>query len=365
MSHSDRIDVSAFDPDHATLAQWAEYHTYRRARHVEDLPEEPLFGDAEFEQVLRTRSPLVESHRFIARFRGVLAGNLILSHRREGTPAHADFAAFVDVFGGVLQPHRRHGVATALLRTAHAFMSRANQSTATFKVHHDASNAFLRALGATQKHRMMENRLPFDGLHAPTLARWEAEATTTANGLRWELHAGRVPMARLAELMAPFTELINDQPLGTLHAPRIRYELDGYVSWYADMDRRGGEHFLVLLLDGDEVAAMCDASWDRRFPDRVFQGLTAVAAHWRGQGLAKGVKAAMLKLVRAQHPQTRLMVTHNANVNAPMLSINRQLGFAVHQENTMYQIDRDTLGEALALRSRAGQAAAQRPTSAV
>lgn len=364
MSHSDRIEVSFFDPDRATAAQWAEYHAYRRARHVEDLPDDPLFGDAEFEQVLRTRSPLVESHRFVARDHGVLAGNLILSHRREGTPGHADFAAFVDVFGGVLQAHRRRGVATALLGTAHAFMARAGQTTATFKVHHAASNAFLQAIGATQKHRMAENRLPFEGLDAPTLARWEAEAATAANGLRWELHAGRVPMARLAELMAPFTELINEQPLGALQTPRIRYELEGYVSWYADMDRRGGEHFLVLLLDGDDVAAMCDASWDRRFPDRVYQGLTAVARPWRGRGLAKGVKAAMLALVRARHPQTRLMVTHNANVNAPMLSINRRLGFAVHQENTMYQIDRDTLGTALR-RTRPGVAPAQRPTSAV
>ncbi|MDP9902522.1 GNAT family N-acetyltransferase [Variovorax ginsengisoli] len=364
MTDSHLIEVSVFDPDRASAAQWAAYHAFRRARHAEDLPDDPLLDDPEFEEVLRTSSPLAASHRFIASERGVLAGNMILCHRRENTPDHAAFAPFVDVFGGVLTTHRRRGVATALLQTAHAFMTDAAQTTATFKVHHDASNAFLRMLGATQKHRMMENRLSFDQLDAPLLAHWEATAATPSNGLRWEVHAGRVPMARLASLMAPFSHLINEQPLGSLEMPRIRYELEGYESWYADMDRRGGEHFLVLLLDGDEVAAMCDASWDRRTPDRVHQGLTAVASSWRGRGLAKGVKAAMLALVRRRHPQTRLIITHNANVNAPMLSINTRLGFAVYRENTLYQIDRDALGAALARRQDSARTP-QRPTSAM
>lgn len=60
----------------------------------------------------------------------------------------------------------------------------------------------------------------------------------------------------------------------------MRYELQGYVTWYEEMDRRGGSHFLVMLRHGDEVAAMCDASWDARFPDRVYQ-LTVPASSGR------------------------------------------------------------------------------------
>jgi RimJ/RimL family protein N-acetyltransferase len=109
------------------------------------------------------------------------------------------------------------------------------------------------------------------------------------------------------------------------------------------MDRRGGEHFLVLLLDGDEVVAVCDASWNQRFPDRLQQRLTAVARQWRGKGLAKGVKAAMLQLVRERHPEVTLAVTHNAEVNAPMLTINHRLGFAAHKHDGLYQIDTQSL----------------------
>ena len=88
---------------------------------------------------------------------------------------------------------------------------------------------------------------------------------------------------------------------------------------------------------------MCDASWDARFADRVYQQLTAVTRHWRGKGLAKGIKAAMLELVRSRHPEVRMVVTNNANTNAAMLSINQRLGFAVHRQDATYQIGREAL----------------------
>jgi GNAT superfamily N-acetyltransferase len=230
-----------------------------------------------------------------------------------------------------------------LLAALLAFMQRQGKTTATMKVHLPESHAFMAAIGAGLKHRSVENRLAFGGLDWEELARWQAQAIRPGDGLTWETHAGRVPLECLAPLMAPFSALINEQPLGTLELPRIRYEVQGYVTWYEDMDRRGGEHFLVLLRHGEDVAAMCDANWDARFPDRVYQQLTAVARPWRGKGLAKGVKAAMLNLIRARHPEVRMLITTNAEANAPMLSINRRLGFAVHRQEGTYQIGREAL----------------------
>jgi len=109
------------------------------------------------------------------------------------------------------------------------------------------------------------------------------------------------------------------------------------------MDRRGGEHYLVVLNAGDALVAVCDASWDRRFPDRVYQALTAVAAPWRGKGLAKAVKAAMLLALRQRRPEVTMLITTNAQANAPMLSINRRLGFEVHREECTYQIGQAAL----------------------
>jgi len=348
------VTLHHFDPATASPPEWRRLHAFRRLRGAEDFPGEPLLSDEDFEADLRTHRPLHENHRILALCAEEAVGNLILSQRRPGTPGSEDFARHLEVVGGgVAIAHRRRGVGTALLAGLAQFMDRHGKTLATATVRRVEGQRFMEAIGAHLKHRMVENRLRFSQLDWRELARWNGDFPSAALGLRWEVHAGRVPRQTLATLIEPFTQLINQVPLGTLEVPRLRYELDAYRSWYADMDRRGGEHFLVLLRDRDDnVAAMCDASWDQRFADRMYQQLTAVAAPWRGRGLAKAVKARMLQLVRERHPQVQMAVTFNAAVNEAILSINRRLGYAVHREDTTYQLDRDGLRHCLQRRGR-------------
>lgn len=348
----DGIALHPFDPHAATRAQWQQLHTYRRMRTQEDYPDEPLPIEADFERQLRVHQPLFESHRIMAMRGDTYVGNLLLNFRREGSPGFEDFAAFVDAGGGVPRAHRRQRVATALLAAVHGFMRAHGRTLLTTKADRPEGHAFMAALGARAKYRSAQNRMPFGQLNWDALARWQEQVGTPADGLHWEVHAGRVPYERLAQLMEPLTALINEQPLDALEIPRIRYELEGYRTWYADMDSRGGTHLMVLLLQGGTVAAVCDASWDARYPDRVFQQLTAVAGPWRGKGLAKAVKARMLALIRQHQPGVQTMVTHNAHSNDAMLSINRRLGFAVHREEATYQLGFDALEEALRARLR-------------
>ncbi|HEX7863539.1 MAG TPA: GNAT family N-acetyltransferase [Variovorax sp.] len=331
--------TTVFDPQRASEADWGNFLAYWRLRAEEDFPGEPITPDADTRHNVLRRNPLYVFHRVLAvGAHGEFIGSLSASFRREGTPGHEAFAPFLEAWGGVLRPHRRHGVASALLRALLALMEAQGKSVATIKAHLPEGHAFLHAIGATEKHRSVENRMMFANLDWHELARWRAEGFAPAHGLRAEVHAGRVPFERLATLMEPLSVLLSDAPTTNLERPPLRFDLEDFPLWYADMDRRGGEHFLVLLLDGDEVVAVCDASWDQRFPDRIQQRLTAVARRWRGKGLAKGVKAAMLQLVRERHPEVALAITHNAEVNASMLAINHRLGYAEHKRDGLYQI---------------------------
>jgi len=348
--------ISVFDPQRASAEEWSKFLAYWRLRNEEDFPDEPLPSDAHTEQNVRQYTPLHVVHRVLALDgRGDIAGSLNMSVRREGTPDYQAHAPFIDVWGGVRQSHRRQGVASTLMRSLLASMEARGKTTATVKASLPEGHAFLAAIGATEKHRSIENRMAFAHLDEDALARWRAEALAPGHGLRLEIHAGRVPFERLATLMAPLSVLLEDAPTTGLDRPPMRFELEDFRAWYAEIDRRGGEHFLVLLLDGDEVAAVCDASWNQLYPDRMFQRLTAVARHWRGKGLAKGVKAVMLQLVRERHPEAVMAVTHNAEVNAPMLAINRRLGFAAHRHDGAYQIGTDSLRALLSTRSPASQ----------
>jgi GNAT superfamily N-acetyltransferase len=341
-----------FDPQRASEAEWRDALAYWRQRSAEDFPDEPLASDAETRHGVLQGAPLYVIHRVLALDEhGKPVGSLNMGIRRAGTPDYESFAPFVDVWGGVLRSHQRRGVASTLLGALLAFMATQGKTTATVKAHLPEGHAFLRAIGAQERHRSIENRATFAGLDWQALSRWEAEGFAPAHGLRAEFHVGRVPVERLAELLPALSTLLNDAPTSALERAPMRYEMAEYLAWYAEIDRRGGEHYLVLLLDGDEVVAVCDASWNQLFPDRMFQRLTAVARHWRGRGLAKGVKAAMLRLVHSRHPELALISTSNAEVNAPMLAINRQLGFVVHRQEGLYQFGTDSLRAYLATRS--------------
>jgi GNAT superfamily N-acetyltransferase len=360
-AHARHTVTAVFDPRRASEADWDRALAYWRLRHEEDHPGEPVPNDADTRHNVLRADPLHVSHRMLAVGpHGELMGSLNASFRREGTPDCEAFAPFIDAWGGVLRAHQRRGVATALLHALLALMDAHGKRVATLRTHLPEGHAFLQAIGATQKYRSVENRMAFAGLDWQALARWRAEGFAPAHGLRAEVHAGRVPFERLATLMAPLSALLDDAPTGNLQRPPLRYDLEGYHTWYADLDQRGGDHLLVLLLDGnDEVAAVCDANWSPRFPERMYQNLTAVARRWRGKGLAKGLKAAMLQLVRERHPQVTLAVTSNAEVNAPMLAINRQLGFAPHRHDGAYQVGRERLSAFLSTR----QASPPRPAN--
>ena len=342
------MDILPFDPGSASPAEWAAFHAFRRARAEEDDPGDPVLSDAEFEHDACRRGPSWENRRVVAAASGEVVGSVGLGFRRQGTEDYAEFAPFLRVWGGVRRDWRRRGIGTALLRPVLAFMRERGKTVATLGADRPESHAFLTAIGAVQKQVEVENRLLFAGLNWDALMGWEAAAPP---GLQWEVHAGRVPLDRLAALIPSFTALVGDAPTGELETPRNRYDLQGYVTGYQEADRHGSEHLLVMLMDGAEVAGMCEGWWDARLPDRVYQFLTAVARPWRGRGLAKALRARTLRLVRERQPGVAMMTTYNAQSNAPMLSINARLGFVRHKQVGTYQIGPDALAGWLATRT--------------
>lgn len=332
------IEVRLFDPDSASRHEWAAVHLFRRARNDEDTPGDLVLDDAESERQLRHSWPLYENLRWYAWSGDDIAGVVGVGFRRENTASYDDHAPYLYASGGVHAHWRRQGVAAKLLRPVLDLMQQRNKTVATFDTSVPDGHAFLAAIGATLKHRQIENRAPFSGLDWEMLARWHDAAVPRSAPLHWEIFPDRVPPDRLNALFPQFDALQADLPLGDLDRPPPRSEPSAWLTWYEELDRHGGDHMLVMLIEGDIIAAICEASWDARHPDRVFQLLTAVARPWRRHGLAKGVKAAMLRLIRSRHPDVRFITTSNANVNAPILSINTRLGFTEHRCTASYQV---------------------------
>lgn len=346
------VRIESFDAQAADEATWAAYQRYRRVRDLDRAPDAPLMSDAEFVRVLRLEEPLLQHHRWTAVAEdGEAVGNLLASVRRPGSPGAEAHASLADAWCYVLPAWRRRGVAARLLATLHDFMAAQGRALVTVQAHDPAAWAWLASLGAQPRLATVQSRLPIERVDAPLLQRWRDVPAIATHGLHWEQHAGRVPLDRLAQLLPVFDRLFRDVPLGALAGPPVRHELADFRSWYADMDARGGAHHVTLLLDAaGEVAALSIGSWDARVPEVLWQKLTATDPRWRGFGLAKAAKAALLAGARELHPTLRRVVTFNAESNAPMRAVNRQMGYEVYRREAFYQVPREAIGTWLAAR---------------
>jgi GNAT superfamily N-acetyltransferase len=334
--------VSIFDPRTASPALWAGFHAHERAMHEELWPEESLLSDDEREHEIRRVDPLFERARWVA-----LAGEEVIGcagarYRTPGTPNANEHAAYLFANGAVRACFRRQGVGGALMREVLALMHRLDKTVLTVVTHAEPGHAFLERAGALAKHTSVVARARLKDLDWKGLGEWE-DASCRA-GLVWERYAERAPRERLISLLPVFTALFADVPMGSLDFAPIRFEIEAYDQWYETMARTGGAHHLVMLVAPDGcVAGMSEAMWDARSPGEVYQQLTAVARDWRGRGLAKALKAALLRQVRQSHGQAEYMITSNGEENAAMRGINERIGFRAHRTFVEYQAARDAL----------------------
>lgn len=336
------LRVVRFIPGLLTDAQWRAWHVFRRQRAAVVNPGDPLLSDAEAAREELEPNPLWDNRWFVALDGDAVVGTAGVGFRRSGTAHAEDHASHLGGGGFVLEAFRRQRIGTDLLEQFRLLMHEMDKTILSLSAHTDAGHAFLRRAGAVEKHSAVQNRAVFEQLDWVALRAWEDDIESL--GLTWERHRLRVPVLQLEALLSDFTRLIADMPMGGLDRPPIRFEAQSYRQWYETIDRTGGAHHVLVLRDSaGHVVGLTETGWDARTPDRVWQQLTATDPAWRGRGVARALKAAMFRQIREHHPDVAVMITHNAEVNAPMLSINSRVGFKVHRRTVDYQISRDAL----------------------
>jgi GNAT superfamily N-acetyltransferase len=336
------IQICSFDPHEARAEQWAAFHRYRRAVAAELEPEDPLLSDEEKKSEMQQISPLWEYQRWLALEGEEIIGSAIVSFRRAQTPNAAEHAPFLFGGGSIRAEARRRGAGTLLLREIHSLMSALDKRVLTLEAHTAAGHAFLACAGAIPKFTVVENRAVLAELDWGRLLQWEDAAGML--GHVWEHYSDRVPRDRLIELLPQFTALATGLPVGELEMAPIRYEIEAYDRWYEEIEPAGGAHHMIVLrAPCGKVSGISEARWDARTPEFVQQQITAVADQWRGRGLARSLKAAMLRQIRTHDPEVKFVSTVNAETNTAILAINERVGFTKHRRTVSYQITRTAL----------------------
>jgi GNAT superfamily N-acetyltransferase len=96
---------------------------------------------------------------------------------------------------------------------------------------------------------------------------------------------------------------------------------------------------------------MTEVTWSPNRPGILEQGFTGVSPEFRNKGLGCWLKAAMLDKILSRLREVRIVRVNNAKSNAPMLKINRALGFRPYLASAIWQVELDSVQKYLAARS--------------
>jgi GNAT superfamily N-acetyltransferase len=194
-------------------------------------------------------------------------------------------------------------------------------------VGHVAGSAFAARVGATPGLVERQNRLSVAELDPTMLERWVDRARERATDYSLVAFDGPCP----DELVDGFARLM--QVMDT--APRTDIWHDSVVT--PEMAREGGAAFQRLGGTSWVVCAREDATgrlvgysflgFVVHRPWLGIQGDTGIEPAHRNRGLGRWLKATNALRLLDERPEVEIVETWNADVNAPMLSINTAMGF--------------------------------------
>jgi len=190
-----------------------------------------------------------------------------------------------------------------------------------------------------------ETRLYLEEVNWELIEKWRKDGQKRAKEEEIKLISfQKCPDDILKDFTSLYTEIIKLIPLGEFdyvlgdETPEIRREKEQRFEkleyeWYtlATRERNG------------EISGLTEIFYHKGRPHKVDQELTGVKHKYRRRGLGKWLKAEMLVFVKSNFPEAKFILTDNADINAPMLSINERMGFKLYNKEKCYTIKLDEL----------------------
>lgn len=339
------LDIRPVDLRSAEPREYEALGVFWNAIQAERLPGDPPTSREEREGWWRNMPEHLKSHTWAAWDADCIIG--VAEAEFEDVPENRHLA-FISV--AVLADRRRRGLGRELLRLAVEVPREAGRTLVIGGTSSriPAGEAFLERLGAERGLEMRISQLELDRLDRGLLRGWIDSAPGRSEGFTVGFWEGEFPQERLDDI-ARLMEVMNTAPRGALQVEDQRITAEQVVQWEDAIRATGTRRVMAYALAPDgRLAGFTTTGWNASRPQRLDQWGTGVWPEFRGRGLGRWLKAAMLERALADYPGLRVVRTGNAFVNRAMLSINDELGFADFYSATDWQVPTDRILEYVA-----------------
>lgn len=335
------LEPQRFDPEAATEREFAAINAYQNVLRAESWPEDGP----------RPVSYTVQSFRGLKLLKDMRIDTFFIW---DGAQVCAEAEAEVPLrddnrhlgFAGVsVHPdYRRRGLARRLLHNVAEVMQRETRRLIGFGTDDavPAGAAFAEHLGAKPGMQTHTNQLELSALNPELLRSWQETAPKDSFELGfWDGPFPEADIAAISELIG----VMNTAPRDALELEDFRLtpeQLRDYERYQAEVGTHRWVAYVRERATGN-LAGYTELSWNPSNPRVLRQGDTGVEPAYRGHGLGKWLKAALLERVLAERPDATCVRTGNADSNVPMLKINHALGFKPRLAEVWWELPLDKL----------------------
>ncbi len=337
------FEIKAFDPQVASQAEFEAYNDFANRIQAEEWPEDPPSQLEETIRELRATPPFVVRQRWVVWHDNEIVAQGIATFRRTEDNQHL---LWFDI--AVLPEMRRQGWAKRLLKliadVAQQEKRRLLMTSTDSAI--PAGEAFMRRLGARPGQVSLTNQLNLAELDRELLRRWQERAPKDEFELGlWE---GPYPEEEL-DAIVKLREVMNTEPRDNLEIEDVHWTREQLRQIEASLAEQKTERWTMYVREKKtgNLAGYTEVFWSPFEPETLYQGDTGVFPEYRGHGLGKWLKAAMLEKVLRDRPQVKRVRTGNATSNASMLKINYELGFRPYKQWTTWQVELEKVLEYL------------------
>jgi len=252
--------------------------------------------------------------------------------------------------GTVRQQYQRNKLASKTLLLMAKEAKKVGLTTFESSVFLESAKRFWENLDARVVDRDFTSELRADEIDYEMIEQWRKEGAERAKGVKLEFYS-QIPEILLKEFLELHAEVHGIEATLEGKGRETRYAMseETYHHRMEENERTGLEIITILARESDgAISGFTEVYFVRKHePGRVGQGMTGVGRKYQGRGIGKWLKAEMLAHLKVIYPDMKVIITGNATVNAPMLSINRRLGFKTIHDGVVYRIDVDELIENL------------------